>query len=375
MALKKLGHNKWHVRAAVRDSRLGYSISKQATVTGTHADAAAVEAELFKELQARCSLTSYASTFSDAVDLYIKKLRLQNRLSKHHELMIGFVRRELGHIRIEEFAGQFAAYRKHLLVAPTYHGKARGSASINRYTAVVKAVFGHLVDLEIVEKNPITAFKFPKLAERPRDRYLNQDEKLRLLNSFREHQPDFLHIVKYMMQVPCRVSELMDAKREQYNSFTKVIYIPDSKAGIPIHKPVFEEMWDYFNDIPVDCPWLFYQKIKPGEYRPLTHLRYAWSYCLKKAGISNLRIHDLRHIAATDLYEAGYTEREIMDIAGWKTTMLSTYRHRDSFRSAQKMVFSSKVATNLGEVTTAINTMPDSLPCDITQNLRLAAVS
>jgi integrase len=46
-------------------------------------------------------------------------------------------------------------------------------------------------------------------------------------------------------------------------------------------------------------------------------------------------MHDCRHIAATDLYIAGIPERQIMDIAGWKTTMLTTYRHADSLRSAQ----------------------------------------
>ena len=52
---------------------------------------------------------------------------------------------------------------------------------------------------------------------------------------------------------------------------------------------------------------------------------------------SNIRVHDLRHVAASDLYAAGISEREIMDIAGWKTTMLSTYRHLDSLKSAQRI--------------------------------------
>jgi integrase len=367
MALKKLGHNKWHVRVSVRDNRLGYPISKQTTVAGTHAEAATVEAEILKELQARCSLTSYASTFGDAVDLYMKKLHLQGKLSKQHEEMVNFVRRELGHTHIEEFADRFTVYRKHLLATPTAHGKARGSASINRYTSIVRAVFNHLVEIELIDKNPITAFKFPKLAEQPRDRYLAQEERLRLLNTIQEYRPEILPIIQYMMAVPCRVSELTEAKREQYSMFTRTIYIPDSKAGIPIHKPVPEEMTDYFNSIPSDCPYLFYQRLDDGEYRSLSHLRYAWSYCLKKAGILNLRIHDLRHIAATDLYEAGNAERAIMDIAGWKTAMLSTYRHKDSFRSAQKMVFAPKVTTTVGITQ---NTAPDNE----VQNLRLAAI-
>jgi integrase len=139
--------------------------------------------------------------------------------------------------------------------------------------------------------------------------------------------------------VPCRVSELTAAKREQYNPFTGTVYIPDSKAGIPIHKPVPKEMKDYFNSIPAKCPWLFYWTNETGEYRPFITLQKPWKFCLKAAGISDLRIHDLRHISATDLYEAGNAERTIMDVAGWKTPMLSSYRHKDSLRSAQTIIF------------------------------------
>jgi len=76
-----------------------------------------------------------------------------------------------------------------------------------------------------------------------------------------------------------------------------------------------------------DCPWLFYWVDEQGKYRQLITIRRSWQSCLKKAGLSDLRIHDLRHISATDLYEAGNPEREIMDIAGWRSPMLSHYRH------------------------------------------------
>jgi hypothetical protein len=39
---------------------------------------------------------------------------------------------------------------------------------------------------------------------------------------------------------------------------------------------------------------------------------------------------------------AGNSERAIMDIAGWKTPMLSTYYHKDSLRSAQTIRFPGK---------------------------------
>jgi len=169
---------------------------------------------------------------------------------------------------------------------------------------------------------------------------LSSDERLLLLNTIKEHRPYILPIIMYMLMVPCRVSELVTARRDQYIPTAKVIKIPKSKAGIPIIKSVPENMREYFRSIPLDCPWLFYEETAPGRYRPLTHLRYAWSFCLKMAGISDLRVHDLRHIAVTDLHYAGNSERVIAAQAGWKSTaMMSTYWHYDELKAAQEMRF------------------------------------
>jgi integrase len=340
MALKKLGKDKWSVKAALWVKHLGYPISKQTTVTGSRAEALIVEAELLKELKARSLTSVYVSTFGDAVDLYAKKLRLQGRLSESHAKTVDFVRRALGHVRIECFADQLEAYRKRLQVTPTVQGKPRKAASVNRYTSVAHAVFEYLAALGIVAKNPVTPVRFPKMKETVRDRYISQEERLRLMEAIRAHRPYLLPIISFMLAVPCRVGELLGARREQYNAFTNTVYIPNSKAGIPIHKPVPAGMTDYFRSIPPESEWLFFRQNASGKYVKLVSISKAWWLCLRAAGIADLRIHDLRHIAATDLYAVGNPERRIMGIAGWKTNMLSLYRHKDSLRDAQATVFS-----------------------------------
>jgi integrase len=135
-------------------------------------------------------------------------------------------------------------------------------------------------------------------------------------------------------------SELTQLTRDAYNAFTNTVYIPDSKAGIPIHKPVPEEMKDYFlHGIPAGCPWLFWRQDKDGQYKPLGDFKKSFKTCVKAAGLVDVRVHDLRHVAASDLCAMGNSERAIMDIAGWKTPMLSTYWHKDSLRSAKTILF------------------------------------
>jgi len=51
---------------------------------------------------------------------------------------------------------------------------------------------------------------------------------------------------------------------------------------------------------------------------------------IDKCGLTDLRFHDFRHMAATRLIKAGLSERQVMEIAGWTTNMLSTYYNRDN---------------------------------------------
>jgi integrase len=90
--------------------------------------------------------------------------------------------------------------------------------------------------------------------------------------------------------------------------------------------------------VPEDCPYLFYRKDQSGGYRPLTTLRKELIFCCKKVGISNYRVHDLRHWAVTKLMMAGNTDQDVADVAGWTSTaMFKVYYHKDSFRSAKRI--------------------------------------
>src|SRR5215212_8123529 len=62
--------------------------------------------------------------------------------------------------------------------------------------------------------------------------------------------------------------------------------------------------------------------------RPIRTWRKAWNSLTKKAGLSGLRFHDLRHHAITELAESGASEQTIMAIAGHVSRrMLERYSH------------------------------------------------
>jgi integrase len=341
MSITKIKPNVWQIKVSARVPGKDYPVKYREQFCGTKTEAEYRKAEIVRQLKSSSSLTPTKNirTFDEAIELYLVKLRATGRLSKHHQNKIELIRREFGHLPLEAVPEHFETWLKRLANTPGRSGKLHAPATLNRQVEIVRAVFNHLVVLDELPKNPITPVRFPKRKEKARDRYLTLDERARLLNAIRRRRPEMLPLIQYMLLVPCRVSELTMARREQYNPFTNMVYIPDSKADIPIYKPVPEEMTEYFRNIPIDCPWLFYWKDSRGQYRPFVNRHRAWADALKMAGIENFRIHDLRHMAVTDLLNAGNDKHIIKSVAGWKTDMLTIYYHKDGLNDARKCVF------------------------------------
>jgi integrase len=62
--------------------------------------------------------------------------------------------------------------------------------------------------------------------------------------------------------------------------------------------------------------------------KPYTSLKTAWKTACKQAGITNLRIHDLRHTFGTRAADAGAPLRAIQDVMGHSSiAMTERYAH------------------------------------------------
>jgi integrase len=345
MAIVKKGPNLYRIDAHVL--RQGREYRQRETFTGTKAKAEERYLQLKLELRdggnAGCSLT--VETFEDVLSIYREK---RNKVLAPDVSRLDRLSADLGKVPLNAFPDRFEAYMRLFKNTPLVKyaktekkGRLPCNATANRIIECVRAAFNLALALKLLKENPITKARFPKAKESPRDRYLNEDERTRLLNVIEAQRPYLLPFVRYSLLVPTRKSELTGLKREAYNAFTNTVYVPKSKAGIPIHKPVPDEMKEYFQGVPAACPWLFYRQDKKG-FHPLGDCKKAFQSCVKAAGLQNIRVHDLRHVAASDLCALGNSERSIMDIAGWKTPMLSAYWHKDSLKSAQNIQFSRK---------------------------------
>jgi len=340
MSLKKVGLCKYLVTATVRDKKKGYPVSAQKTVRGTRAEAMIVYGKLLEKLRAKVELRSLkvksVSTFGDALCLYREKLEAAGRGSEGHFKVLDRLQRDLGHVSLEEYPDSLEAYIKAVRASPRRSGggKPGKSALVNTLIADSRAIFNHLLEMEIIDRNPIRRVRFPIVKLKARNRHLTPEERLRLLGAIESHCPELKPLICYMLAVPSRVSELTTARREQYSDINKTIFVPDSKADISIYKPVPPDMVEYFRSIPVDCPHLFYWRDWRGNYRPWRNLGTTWATILRKAGIEDFHIHDLRHMAATTMLNAGIPKQAVMLIGGWKSDMFGTYYNQDSLVAA-----------------------------------------
>lgn len=146
-------------------------------------------------------------------------------------------------------------------------------------------------------------------------------------------------ILLYSYWVPCRTkSELWKAPKSRLTLYDVVpagsqsighIYVPRtcSKAGVEIFKPIpnLPEFVEYFKNIPADSEYIFYRNVN-GKYDYIRNLVPDYLALRKECDLPWLRIHDLRHIAITNLYNNGTNAYTIAAIAGWKgINMLKNY--------------------------------------------------
>ena len=169
MSITRKGSNLWLIKVSVFDKNKGYPVPKQRTIKGTRFEAQKAEIDLKRTLQAQLNgsltYTHRISTFSEAIALYRERLQKKGNLSSHHSRKIDLVQSELGHLALNAVPDQLKQIIIHL------EGQGKGPATINRRLEIVRAVFNYLVRIEVLDKNPITENRFPKLKEQPRDLY------------------------------------------------------------------------------------------------------------------------------------------------------------------------------------------------------------
>lgn len=172
-------------------------------------------------------------------------------------------------------------------------GRERGIYAANRLLALISTVFNKAIEYGNWDKtNPASGIK--KFKEKSRDRFLQADELPRFFQAVTEEpNVDIRDYVLLSLLTGTRRSNVLSMRWEQINFDRKEWRIPETKNGEPQTITLSEEA---LNILTARKQSAKNQFVFPsnGMHGHITEPKKGWQRILARAGIVNLRIHDLR---------------------------------------------------------------------------------
>ena len=193
------------------------------------------------------------------------------------------------------------------------------------FTVLQSAITTAMVEWDIpLKQNPVSRIRFRKV-DIPRDRVMDDDEEIRLLN---HSSPMLAKMIIVAVETAMRLGEICNIRKRDINFQNQTLHIPQTKTDkprtIPLSsralKALREQLRASGNVIPLtDQPLFMMHRSKVFR---------EFQKALKGAGITGLRFHDLRHTATTRLFEKGLGIMEVSSITGHSDfKMLKRYTH------------------------------------------------
>lgn len=173
-----------------------------------------------------------------------------------------------------------------------------------------------------------------------KERYLSQAEAQQIIEAVRQSENRMLqYIIPMLILTGARKREVLDAKWTDFDLDRKQWRIPTTKAGKPRHVPLSDGVLQLLDSIPHDdCVWVF---ANPKTRMPYVSIFCSWDTARTRAGLADVRIHDLRHSFASFLVNAGRSLYEVQKILGHtqvKTTQRYAHLSQDTLIDAANQV-------------------------------------
>jgi integrase len=196
------------------------------------------------------------------------------------------------------------------------------------------AIISHLYSIARAEwgfeslENPIRYLRIPKLPSGRTRRVSDSEIQLLISHSCSKELPN---ILKLAVETGMRRGEIISIKWKAVDILKRTIELKDTKNGESRIVPLSTEALNLLKSIP--------RRIDGKVFDITAHaITYAFIRACKRAGISDLHFHDLRHEAITRMFEKGLNVMEVGSVSGHKTLqMLKRYTHLRAEELALKL--------------------------------------
>lgn len=241
---------------------------------------------------------------SEAIDLFInfKSKELSPRTLKEYKNDLYLFMRQVGNVPVGNIkTAHLMVFRSSLNCSPSL---------INRRLSALNSFFNFLVDMELIEKNPVKpSLRIKKVKQRVPEA-LTEEEIEKVLEAARNRSYRDYLMVKTILQCGLRISELLSLTKENIVDYRgrKVLRVV-GKGGKERFIPLTEEFSGELLSYAQNCKT---ERLFPLSYQGA---KYIFNRIKEKTGV-DLHPHKLRHTFATILVDRGIDIRVIQAFLG-----------------------------------------------------------
>ncbi len=235
-------------------------------------------------------------------------------------------------------------------VSALHHGLRETPVAANAVLGLLSRMFKMAEAWSLVPagNNPCRGLR--RYRTRKRERFLTQDEFRRLGRALRDLETEgkawlaAVAAIRLLALTGCRRGEILDLHWDDVDRTAGELRLKDAKAGprmVPLTKPVLRVL----EGVPrsPDDSWVISRG--NGKDRPLS-LSYYWEAVRERAGLHDVRIHDLRHSYASRALALGESLSAIGRLLGHRH-VVSTARYAHLMRDAEKAA-AARVGESIG---------------------------
>ena len=178
--------------------------------------------------------------------------------------------------------------------------------------------------------NPVEGVRIPNGVVR-RTRRLESDEYEALARAATRCTNSYIWpCIEIAIETAMRRSEILSLRWDNVDLEARIALLPNTKNGSKRHVPLTTKAVQILSSLSQKQQHVF----PISDYS----VRHGWDRLVKRAGITDLRFHDLRHEAVSRFFELGLSVPEVAAISGHRDyRTLAAYNHVDTRKLVDKI--------------------------------------
>lgn len=201
-------------------------------------------------------------------------------------------------------------------------------ASCDLHAALLKRMFSMCQEYSLLDKNPAARMKLFHPDNRV-EHYLDNAQLGKLLEVLRtDSHRDVCNICLFLLATGARLNEALSATWDQIDTDNRVWRIPakNTKSARTRSVPLNDTAIEVIEQLETKGKYS-HLYVNPRTKKNYVNISASWYELRSKAGLPYLRLHDLRHGAASNLINSGASLAIVQSILGHSSPVITQQRY------------------------------------------------